>query len=104
MEWRKGAWLPLVTLSSGSSMPLPLLQAGDDESTTTEGKVAELQMGAGAAAVAIWCLERETLYLAFLSLFLPILYFWMAGWLVCWSRVFHFRALNLRWSTEWSIC
>uniref|UniRef100_A0A0E0MJZ7 Uncharacterized protein n=1 Tax=Oryza punctata TaxID=4537 RepID=A0A0E0MJZ7_ORYPU len=54
MEWRKGAWLPLATMSFGSGMPLLLLQAGDYESTTTEGKVAELQMGAGAAAVAIW--------------------------------------------------
>uniref|UniRef100_A0A0E0NX31 Uncharacterized protein n=1 Tax=Oryza rufipogon TaxID=4529 RepID=A0A0E0NX31_ORYRU len=41
MEWRKGAWLPQATLSSGSGMPFPLLQAGDDESTTTEGKTAD---------------------------------------------------------------
>lgn len=38
----EGSMDTTATLSSRSGMPLPLLPAGDDESTTTEGKVAEL--------------------------------------------------------------
>lgn len=84
-------------------MPLslyPPLPSGDDDDG---GEVTELWMRAGAAAVVIWLLERETLYLALLSPFWRILYFWMARWRVRWSPVFHFRTLNLGWSYEWRI-
>jgi hypothetical protein len=84
-------------------MPLslhPPLLSGDDDD---EGEVTELWMRAEAAAVVIWLLERETLYLALLSPFWHMLYFWMARWRVRWSPVFYFRTLNLGWSYEWRI-